>query len=140
MTTYREAKNDILELFKDAWDPTGYVAQYTNVAEEKAPPDVDEPWARATVGFTNGDARSIGGISGKARYENTGTLTIQIFTPVGDGGVRAYDLGQQLVDAYRGASTENGVTFTSVGMREAGVDGSWFQVNVTATFTYDRVQ
>ena len=65
---------------------------------------------------------------------------MQVFTAMARGVRPAYDLAQRIIDAYEGAATPGGVWFRNTRLREIGLDGPWFQVNVFSEFVYDQVK
>lgn len=137
--TYAQAVDDILGLFKVAWDTTGYTAIYTNVAGD-TPDDEEDPWARVTIQHTDGGQGSLTGGLGTTRWTRFGILTVQLFVPSGEGLSEAHTLGKLVTDAFEGVSTTNGVWFRNVRINEIGPDGEWYQVNVLVDFTYDEVK
>jgi len=138
--TYAQATDDILGVFKTAWDTTGWDAVYTNVATPQKPPTGSDPWARVTLQHVTGNQASLTGGLGTARYSRAGILTIQIFTPAGEGLLEAHNLAKIITDAFEGTATANGVWFRNARVNEIGPDGDWYQVNVLIDFTYDEVK
>ena len=136
--TFAQATDDILGIFKDAWDPTTYEAIYTNIAGEV--PTGTDPWARATLQHVGGGQASLTGGLGTTRWNRTGFLTVQVFVPIGEGLSGAHNLAKIIADAFEGASTPNGVWFRNVRVNEVGPDGDWYQVNVVVDFEYDEVK
>lgn len=136
--TFQVAKDEILGVFKTAWDTTGHIALYENVAGA-VPPTV-APWARVSLRHLSGRQASLAGGSGKRRYDRDGLITVQIFVPSGEGLLEAYNLAKIVADAFEGAATASQVWFRDVRINEVGPDGSWFQVNVVAGFTYDEIK
>ena len=138
--TYREAVDDMLGVFKAAWDTTGLTALYPGI--DGSPPadfPVDLPgWARVTLRHTDG--RQVGhGEQGQQRFERHGLLIIQIFVSPGRGYGPAYDLAKVVTDAYQGATTSKGVWFRGHHPREVPSDGAWLQLNVHVEFEYDEI-
>jgi len=141
--TFREAQDDILTVFKAAWDTTGYSALYPGIPGEPpadqtgsgAPPS---PWARVSVRHRSGRNEAFGQ-GGTNLYEREGVVEVQVFSPVGQGFGPALDLAQTVVSAFQGTATPKAVWFRKVGVREVpNSGGPWVQVNVSAEFTYDQ--
>lgn len=132
-----EAVDAILDIFKTAWDTTGFTALYPGKEKEK--PTSEAPWARVTIQHASGDQASLGSLGGRRRFREVGTLFVQVFAPVGDGSTWCYQLTQLLCDAYRDARHPE-VWFRNVHSEEIGDDGSFLQHNVIATFIYDNVR
>lgn len=133
--TADEARDQILQVFKDAWDPTGFVATYTDVAGEVPPSQ--SVWARAIVRHATGGQSTLSGpINGCVRQTYGGTVYVQVFAPVGDGSTSAYDAAQIVLNAYKASHAKN-VWFRDVRINEVGTRGAFEQINVLAEFTYD---
>ena len=133
--TFQQANTEILTVFKTAWDTTGWVAIYENVAGEI--PD-SEPWARVAVRHVTGQQATLTDRTGLTRYDREGTIAVQIFVPTGEGLTRSYQLSKIVADAYEGQATPSNVWFRDVRINEIGPDGSWFQTNVLIDFMYDE--
>jgi Bacteriophage related domain of unknown function len=113
--------------------------------EQPAAPDPPvpsgKPWLRVGVRHAGGETASLGSINGKRRFEQSGILFIQMFTPSGDGGKLADPLGDTILDAYRtGGATASGVQFRSARRVEVGKDGAWFLTNCLVDFQYDLIR
>lgn len=137
--TYEQAVDDILTFFKDAWDATGYTAIYPNIGGDA--PTTVAPWARVTLQhiLPQGQA-SLSGALGTQRYERNGILTVQIFTPLGEGLAELYQLSKIVTDAFDGKATPLHVWFRNARVSEVGPSGHWYQVNVLVDFTYDEIK
>ena len=133
--TFREARNEILTIFNGVWTEE---VRWEDVSDETKLPD--GAWARPTVRHTLGQQGSLSGGLSTTRWEREGILAIQIFVPRGRGLSEGYDLAKVVADAYEGAQTPGGVWFRDVTVNEIGTDGSFVQVNVTMTFTYDEIK
>ncbi len=143
--TFNEARNDMLTVFKDAWDagatnPT--LVDYPNVTPAngvKLPPDADLSWARVTIANTLGRQETLSGAQATQAFERMGVLTVQIFTPLGVGLSESDLLSKIVTDAYQKTSTPNQVWFRNVRMNEIGPDGEFYQTNVLVDFTYSEI-
>lgn len=135
--TPAEAIDAIGAVFKAAWDPTGAVAVYDDLPQN-IPPD-EKAWARLTVRHNDGGQSSLAGGNGAQRWEAVGVVTVQIFTPVGDGLVAARALSLSVLNAFRDHKNSD-LWFRRPHLRELGVDGAFNQTNVIATFIYDEVR
>lgn len=136
--SFNDAKDQILTVFKTAWDTTGCPALYPDTPGD--PPTSATVWARATLRHATGRQASLSGpINGCVRYERTGIVIIQVFAPVGDGSTAAYDAAQTVVRGFedaRGLDT----WFRNVRINEVGTKGAFEQINVLADFTYDDMR
>lgn len=129
------ARDEMLAVFKAAWDSTGYAAAYPDVPAE---PPAAAPWARPTVQHATGGQATLSGANGARRWTNRGILTVQVFAPAGDGMKTAYDLAQRVLVAFRQA--RGVVWYRNHRLREAGTSGAFSQVNVLVDFTYDETR
>lgn len=133
MTTPEQARDEMLAVFKAAWDPTGYTAIWSDIPGTV--PASEAPWARVTVRHQDGRQGSLSNQAGVTRHTYTGTLFVQLFVPVGQGLTLGYTLARLVVQAYRTA--RGAVWYRRQQFREAGNSGAFEQINVTVEFTYD---
>lgn len=130
-----QARDVMLAVFRDAWVAHGQdVTRVLWPDQPGAAPETGAAWARVAIRHANSPMRAFS--EAGALYSNTGTLWIQIFTPVGDANAQAYALAHAVVTAYRRAGNE-GVTYREPRFREVGVSGAFEQTNVLADFSYD---
>lgn len=131
-----QARDEMLAVFKTAWDSTGFQAVYSDVGGE--PPSEEVPWARVVVRHADG-GQSAFGVAAK-RYTHQGTLWVQVFSPMGDGATKAYDLAYLVLLAYsqaRGAS----VWYRRPRILDVvNAKGAFEQKNVLIDFSYDDVR
>ena len=144
-TTYEEATDEVLTLFKAAWDTTAYatLVDYQNLAPSggvKLPPNAQSAWARVTLRNILGNQASLTGALATSRFDREGLLTVQVFVPAGEGLSEAYQLAKIVADAYEGVASPNGVWFRNVRVNEIGEDGDFYQVNVLVDFSYSEIK
>lgn len=135
--TPEQAVDAIFDIFKAAWDPTGFPAVYSD--KEGEIPASETVWARATIKHATGNQSSLAGEVGTRRFTATGIVTVQVFAPVGDGSTECYKAALLVQSAYEDARHPN-VWFRGVRIQEVGESGAFQQQNVTATFSYDHVR
>lgn len=136
--TFSQARNEIFALLKAAWDTTGFSMQYPDKAFTQ--PNGRTPWARVTLRHNSGGQATLSNVDGKSRFKREGVITVQIFTPSGEGLSRSYDLAKIVADAFEGVYTAKGVWFRNTRLVESGPDGDWFQLNVNTDFIYDEIK
>jgi len=140
--TRTQARDEILQKVKQVADGlSDFVVIYDSTRQD-IPDENSDPlptWARVVVQHTQGQQSSLSNLSNKRRYTKRGLLTIQLFTPTGDGLQKSDQLVEQFEAAVRNVSTPNGVWFRNVRSSEVGEDGPWFQTNILAEFEYDQV-
>lgn len=142
--TIQEARDEILGHFQVAWDAQASppLLLYDDKKRDLPP---DAPYARITVQHNVFAQRTLGGIpslgGGGRRFTRSGIVTVQIFTPFGDGLTTADPLIDLVLDAFEGEDTgSDRIEFRNVRANEVGQDGLWHQTNVLAEFEYDRVK
>lgn len=149
---FEQARDAICGQLRTAWlaGTPALMGHYGNEAPKVAWPNVpredgatplqegNKPWARFTVRHTDAGRQTLGAIGeGRRLFGRKGLLSLQVFVPTAKRGlVDADRLAKVAVDAFEGKSAE-GVLFTNVAYREVGSDDAWYQVNVTANFSWD---
>lgn len=133
--TPEAATDEILGVFKAAWDGTGYAPPLWS-GTVGGPPTAPAPWVR--VGVQHADGRqtgfSVGGSSGRL-YTHSGFVWVQLFVPEGQGRELALQLARLVLNAYRTA--RGSVWYRNHRFREAGSSGGYAQVNCNIDFAYD---
>lgn len=137
--TYEQAIDDIFTMFKTAWDTTGYIVIYENTTPSEKP-SIGTPYAKVFIRHTGGFQATLTGGIGTARYARLGVMTVQIFTPLGEGLSEGASLAKVLADAYEGAASPRAVWFRNVRLMEVGPTAEWFQHNFLVDFEYDEVK
>ena len=136
-----QGRDEITGVFRTAWladdDSKNLPVQYPDVRFD--PPD-DGAWARLTIQHTQGGETSLTNANGQRVYGHVGIVTVQVFTPSGEGQTLSDTLAMIVANAYRGTRTTGGAVFRNVRTIEVGQTGAWFQVNVTADFDYTEVR
>lgn len=135
--TYDEARDIINTVFLNAWGATNFPVVWRDVPGSV--PTSETPWARVTLRHATGRQASLAGESGAQRWERTGTVFVQIFSPIGDGSKKGYELAQLVTNAYQSARGSD-VWFRNVRINELGSDGAFESFNVLADFSYDDVR
>ena len=133
--TYREARSEILDRLISVWTDE---IRYEDVSDVTQLPN--GVWCRPSVRHATGEQASLSGGTGTKRWQRNGILTVQIFTPVGDGLSRAYDLAKIVGDAYEGYASPGGVWFRNLRVNEIGDSGKYSQANVIVEFEYDEIK
>lgn len=147
ITSNEEARDAILDRFKAAWDANSAahadgVVPPVEWPDEPVDPPLSQgsvPWARVLVKHNVSGQTSLGEENGR-RFTRRGIVIVQVFTPAGKRGLLTGDrLGKVALDAFEGEESGD-VWFRDAVQREIGVDGAWYQTNVTAEFQYDVVK
>lgn len=136
--TFQEARDEILTIFKDAWDATGHEAYYEDI--KKSRESGETAWAVVTLRHAGGGQATLNNAAGSSRFRRVGILTVQVFTAIGKGLQESYALAKVVADAFEGTATPGGVWFRNVRINEIGRDGKFFQNNVLIDFTYDEIK
>lgn len=151
MTTTAQAVDAVMGLLRTAWlasATTQEIAVYyedvvgdPKPGEEITDPGLDElgkplPWARFSMRHTSGRQDTLAPV-GQRRFLAGGIVTVQVFTPFGDGRTLSDQVVAVVKTALR-ARHSSGVWFNDVRIEELGQDGPWFNVNVVADFRYQE--
>lgn len=138
--TYEEARDALTGFIQAAWNASATAGGasaplfYDNADGQR--PDPPAPFGRVTVRFFSGTRASLGP---NARFRRVGRVFVQVFNPAGEGMEDLDRTGQDLVAALEGAGAIDNIWFRDIAERDVGTDGTYYQVNVEADFTFDRV-
>lgn len=133
-----QAMQEIEAKFRAVWSPRkcDYPGSDFDI---KTDVTKDDTWARYTIQHVTGNQASLANVIGKKRFDRGGTIIIQVFTPLNNGVLIAYDAAEIVVGAYEGKSTPSGAWFRNVRINEVDNNDLWQQVNVLIDFTYDQI-
>ena len=134
MTT-QEAIDAMCKVFLDVWGTDNPIVWSDFNAR---PATQNTPWARVILRHVDGRQSSLAGGLGTQRYDSSGVLTAQIFTPVGRGQTECHSLATKVQNAFRDAKLD--VWFRNVRLNERGASGSFNQIDVRMDFIYDEVR
>lgn len=126
------ARELIYARFVNAW---GTTSDYVLGNESFEPPENDE-WVRLTVLHLDSGFETLGG-AGNRRVRRRGSITAQIFVPVGTGMDVSDTLMTTIRDLFEGVSF-GGVDCFNTEDREVGVNGSHHQRNLECFFAYEE--
>jgi len=138
--TVAQGRDEILTAFRIAWlaGPPSNTLPVLYPGTKLDPPSSGS-WARVTVRHEDGFQATLSDHGGRRRFRRVGTVTVQLFTPDGDGQTLSDTLVAIVKGAFEGKSTPRSVIFRDVRVQEIGIDGIWFNCNVQADFEYDEV-
>lgn len=141
----QQAREEIHRVIRTAWiaDPLTTDAPLLVQSIKEKPPTSPDPngwaktWARVSVEHLSGSQVTLTDQNGKAKHVKRGVVTIQVFTPLGQGLWGTSDPVTDIIEtALASKSASDLVSFTEITSTEVGEDGPWFQVNVRANFEY----
>ena len=142
--TTAQARDAVMGLIETAWTASGAATEnaplhFANVKSDRPGEDGSssqaEAWGRVSVQMVESPQST----QGRRRWLTTGILTVQIFTPFGDGHLLGDAFAAVLLNALRGATNSpDGVWYFDATVNEIGQDGPWFQSNVTASFRFQE--
>lgn len=144
ISTTAAARDEILLHFTTAWNaqtPPVPLLLYTDKHEDLP---ADAPFARIKVIHNIFEQVTLGGKVAQGapgtRFRRFGIVTVQVFTISGGGQVASDTFVDVALAAFEGQNTgDDKIEFRNVRVNEIGQDGPWFQVNVIAEFTYDKI-
>lgn len=104
------------------------------------PPETGEgvKWVRVSVQFNSGTQSSLGRENNR-RFDKTGFLFIQVFTPSGHATNDNDNLADDSLNLFEGVRI-NDLWFTDGRIVTIGTDGEWFQQNVTLFLTFSAIK
>ncbi len=140
--TLTQARDEMFKAFRDAWlaDATSNLLPVLYPDTDAEPP-TEGAWARVSIKHGPSRQATLSGESGQKRFRHTGFITVELYTPRGDGLVLNGQLSIIVKHAFEGVATSPGqVIFYRVRVNEVGPDGQWFHTNVLADFEYDEVR
>lgn len=133
-----EAVDEMTAVFKAAWEELGeYPVAYSDVPGFVIPQDGSTPWARFTVIHAEGNQSSLADDTGNQKYESRGLIWVQIYAPLGDGGLKASQLAGSVLNAFRRA--RGSVWFRNAHIGGMKPDGAYTEISVRANFLYDEI-
>ena len=136
--TYEEAYDEILTMYKAAWDVTGYEAFYEEVPKEQ--PSSEVPFTYVSVKFVDGFSAGMGASSGQRMFRRTGFVMVQLFCQSGKGLSESLQMAKVIADAFEGKCSPGNVWFRSVVPKDMGQDGDFRQTNIVIDFEYDEIK
>lgn len=96
-----------------------------------------DAFVRLNMQHTPGAAGAAG--LGNRYFRRDGIIIVQVFTRANTGRARSNAVVDSVLLFFEQTSVP-GTWFRGQSPSEAGDDGSWFQVNVSAEFTYDTLR
>jgi hypothetical protein len=145
--TLEIATDEILAAVTDAWtagigaasgaSPLPELLYEIRDGDSEPSANYSNPWGRVTVRHATAVQYTLANDAGSRLFENTGFVTVQIFTPRAqkNGATVAGRMGTVVRNALQGQRTPN-VWFKNVTLTEQSRDGPWNQVNCTAGFSW----
>ena len=143
------ARNEIYAVLETAWlaNPTSAPIPriWEGVTSDSNNQDGDlqrhQGYIRSRVQHSTGGQSTLSNVNNRRTFENTGFITVQVFTKVGNN----LSLNGNLVDIVKTAyettqATPSNIWFRNVRSNEIGTTGIWYQTNVIADFVYDQIK
>ncbi len=141
MTTRAQARDAISGAINVAWLASGVTSAIALHWDDVKldPPGEDKDgnavaWARVTVVHFTSTQETLAG-PGSRKHQTEGAVTVQIFTPVGDGRALADSIVAVLNPAIRNVAIGD-LWFFDVVTNEGPKDGPWATDNFVAGFRY----
>lgn len=141
--TLAQARDAVISLVDAAWkaDATtlSFPMLYDDVKGDNPGENASTTQATAFGRTTLRTLTSPQSTQGRRRFLTTAALTVQIFTPFGDGHTLGDPMAKVVLDALRGhVGSTGGFWLSDIAANEIGQDGPWFQTNVVATARYQE--
>lgn len=141
MTTKAQARDFIAALFIDGLSNAGITApvSYQNIKFDR--PE-NENWIRLTFLPNSGTQETLGR-QGNRKFQRSGIITAQIFVPLNSAMATSDSLVEAVQRLFETNDIDTGsdvLYFFDVSNIDVGVDGAWYQSNVTANYSYSFIQ
>lgn len=137
--TLSQAHGEILALLAGAL-PGDLPVAWPDMAKAPGFPPASGNWARVSLSDVTAEGRTLVSSAGNRRYRTDTLLTVEVYALAGDGRRQALQLGETVLNAYRGQSTPGGVSFRNERVVDVGPDGPWYHVNAIVEAVYDTIQ
>lgn len=135
MPSYSAAITAMTSFFNTGW--AGATTVIWGEDDNNAIPDTDT-WVRFNIKHFDGAQITMGAPTSN-RFEQKGTIIIQIFQKEGNFGLDAQAKASAVLDLYQGADS-GGIHYYNARVREVGNDDNgWYQINVLADFRYEQL-
>lgn len=146
LPTFETARDECQGLFATSWaalSPAAVGGSAPRIewqgVDALSPPPANLAFARHFV--RHGPSRQTTfGTSGNRRFTRVGLVTVQVYTPLANGGGLSLceKLGIIARNTYEGVGTASGLWFRNVRLQEVGPSGPHYQFSLTAEFQYDE--
>lgn len=136
MTTLAQAAQVIYTQFIAGW---GATSAFTFDNEDGFVKPSGLPWARVTIRHETRAQESLGAI-GRRKFEATGIVYVQCFSPLDSGRALADSLATVAQNIFEGKTFPEQIRFTSAAILEVGPTEDWYQINVEAQFYYSETK
>lgn len=129
-----EAQDALLTQITEVWtaNANGAPIYYDNQDADR--PDIPQMFGRAIMRHESGTRTTLG----INRFRRFGAVFVQLFVPQGTGTVLIRELSDKIAHNLEESPNSLGIRIRDVDINELGSDGTYFQVNVSAAFSYDR--
>lgn len=137
--SYELAHNAIRTRFVTLWGEITPIA-FDNAKFETPANNNPPDWVRLAIADSGAFQRSMGD-PGNNVFRHTGIVTTQIFVKAGRGDREALQYADTAAGIFRGwEEPAVGLRFrVPPYVRQVGVDGNWYQINVLAPFERDTL-
>lgn len=133
--TADEAVDTVLGKLKTMWSATGYLMVWPFKADEI--PSTQVPWARCKLEHVDSKRLTLGDAEGKALWERSAKLIVEINFPADKPVNATYTLSEQVINEFEGKHS-NGVRFFSPRRSELGIVDGWLKFLVVVGFKYEN--
>lgn len=133
MATPNEARTQIYNRLLNNYTTTPVLLQ----GESTDSPAHPNPWVRLSVQINNGGGLDSLGVAPNRVFRRSGTIAVQVFTPVGLGMEQGDLISQEIRDLFEAVSFEDIDTNDAL-IRESAPDGEWALHLVEVAFDYDE--
>lgn len=143
MATFAEARDDIGTIMKSAWEADAASLDFPLLYGDKEEAKDDVPndgssWGRLEIKFSTSIQAGHG--DSQKRWNRTGFVFMNLYTPPGDGNVIKDDLIKVVMDTFEGTSTTNGVLFHEIVVGNNGIETNMRWTRMSIAFDFDELK
>lgn len=140
MSIHNDQKGVMFEILRTYWNSItpklGPIIR-PNIKGATSVPEQNIVWCRFTPQTVERIQSSLSCQNCKRRFTVFGVLTIQLFSPIGEGNSQIDDIVTSIVNLY--TNHKGDLWFRNVRWREIGESGAFYQTNIICDYIYDEV-
>lgn len=134
--TPKEARNQITKRFLAAFTGQFPIAV---TGHRFTPPQIPNPWVRISVIFNDGAQTSLGE-KGNRRFQKSGFVTVQVFTPVNKGTDQNDEMASSILTFLDGESMGSELWLYNGRINTIGDKDDYYQQNVVVEFNFEDIR
>jgi len=134
--TPKEVRNEIAKRFLSQFQGQFSIAI---TGHRFTPPAIPAPWVRLSVIFNHGAQTSLG-VSGNRRFQKSGFVNVQVFTPVNKGTDKNDEMAHDISSFLDGVNLGHGLWLYNGSIKTIGDRDDYYQQNVVVEFNFEDIR